>query len=155
MVRWALLRHDLPDSSWHYDWLIDRVSWWHRPGGADRCAGAPDLDPDACDLFAFRVPVRPDIATIDRFDAVRLPDHRRLYLDYEGPLTNNRGSVRRVASGLCTWSQPMPGRLDVHIEPGSSPAPTQAIHWHGRALGPQEPLTAETSWIFTLQTPPG
>jgi hypothetical protein len=29
----------------------------------------------------------------------RLPDHRQLYLDYEGPISNNRGWVKRIASG--------------------------------------------------------
>ncbi len=33
--------------------------------------------------------------------AHRLPDHRRLYLEYEGPVSRNRGQVRRVASGTC------------------------------------------------------
>ena len=28
-----------------------------------------------------------------------LPAHRLLYLDYEGPLTGNRGTVRRVVAG--------------------------------------------------------
>jgi len=28
-----------------------------------------------------------------------LPDHRREYLDYEGPVSSNRGEVRRVAAG--------------------------------------------------------
>ncbi len=28
-----------------------------------------------------------------------LPDHRREYLDYEGPVSNNRGRVARVESG--------------------------------------------------------
>ncbi|MCP4781992.1 MAG: hypothetical protein GY903_05595 [Fuerstiella sp.] len=28
-----------------------------------------------------------------------LPDHRLMYLDYEGPVSNNRGVVIRVASG--------------------------------------------------------
>ena len=27
------------------------------------------------------------------------PDHRRAYLDYEGPIAGDRGSVRRVAAG--------------------------------------------------------
>ena len=31
----------------------------------------------------------------------RLRDHRRLYLDYEGDLTDQRGSVWRVAEGTC------------------------------------------------------
>ena len=31
--------------------------------------------------------------------ATSLPDHRVLYLDYEGPISNDRGSVRRVDRG--------------------------------------------------------
>jgi hypothetical protein len=31
--------------------------------------------------------------------AIRLPDHRMFYLDYEGKLSGNRGIVRRVAEG--------------------------------------------------------
>ena len=31
--------------------------------------------------------------------ARRIGDHRKAYLDYEGPLTRNRGIVRRVDSG--------------------------------------------------------
>lgn len=33
------------------------------------------------------------------FTAIRLADHRLAYLDYEGPLTNDRGSVTRVDRG--------------------------------------------------------
>jgi len=31
----------------------------------------------------------------------RLGDHRRDYLEYEGPLSGDRGFVRRVTSGTC------------------------------------------------------
>lgn len=31
--------------------------------------------------------------------AERLPDHRRIYLDYEGPIGGGRGTVRRIDSG--------------------------------------------------------
>ena len=33
---------------------------------------------------------------------VRLGEHRRDYLDYEGPLTDGRGYVNRIAGGNCT-----------------------------------------------------
>ncbi|WP_164103554.1 DNA polymerase ligase N-terminal domain-containing protein [Candidatus Laterigemmans baculatus] len=33
--------------------------------------------------------------------ATPLPPHRIAYLDYEGPVSENRGSVRRVARGTC------------------------------------------------------
>jgi len=32
---------------------------------------------------------------------LRLRDHRRLYLNYEGDLTGGRGSVQRIAEGTC------------------------------------------------------
>ena len=45
---------------------------------------------------------RSDIWPIDRPTAItRLADHRRAYLDYEGPVSNDRGHVRRVAAGQC------------------------------------------------------
>lgn len=30
-------------------------------------------------------------------------DHRRLYLDYEGPVSSGRGNVRRIDSGPIQW----------------------------------------------------
>lgn len=35
----------------------------------------------------------------------RLDDHRRIYLDYQGPISGNRGWVRRVAAGTCRLRQ--------------------------------------------------
>ena len=49
-------------------------------------------------LAAWRLPVWP------LQQAVRIPrlgDHRRVYLDYQGPLTDQRGSVRRITEGTC------------------------------------------------------
>lgn len=34
-------------------------------------------------------------------EALRQPDHRRLYLEYEGEISGRRGQVRRVAAGEC------------------------------------------------------
>ena len=34
-------------------------------------------------------------------DLTRLREHRRLYLEYEGDLTDQRGTVLRVAEGTC------------------------------------------------------
>jgi DNA polymerase Ligase (LigD) len=39
--------------------------------------------------------------------ARRLPDHRSIYLDYEGEITGNRGTVRRIDAGIyepLVWS---------------------------------------------------
>lgn len=41
-------------------------------------------------------------------EAIQLDDHRLHYLDYEGPVSNNRGEVRRVAAGryeIVQWSE--------------------------------------------------
>lgn len=49
-------------------------------------------------LRAFRSNCWP----IDRPTELRkLPDHRRIYLEYEGPVSGGRGSVHRVAGGEC------------------------------------------------------
>ncbi len=39
----------------------------------------------------------PAEGTTIRFDA--LPDHRLAYLEYEGPVSDNRGSVKQVEAG--------------------------------------------------------
>lgn len=80
MPRAVLLRHDLPDGSSHYDWMIQ------RPG-----------EPDA-PLVTFRVSERID-AGITAFRAERIGDHRAAYLDFEGELSAGRGRVTAVAAG--------------------------------------------------------
>lgn len=78
----VLLRHDGYGPS-HIDLLLER---------------------DDGPLVTFRAPL--GIALLlepgagASFDAERSPDHRRIYLDYEGPVTSDRGTVRRVA----TWT---------------------------------------------------
>ena len=40
--------------------------------------------------------------------AERLPDHRRIYLDYQGPVSGDRGHVQQAAKGTCevvVWSE--------------------------------------------------
>lgn len=79
-MRTVILRHTLPDGSWHHDWLVERagialVPTW-RTGQS-----------------------RPDDASIESFEAQRIGDHRTLYLDYEGEVSGGRGVVERVAAG--------------------------------------------------------
>lgn len=89
MPRAVLLLHRLPDGSEHFDWMIE------PPGEARGALG----------LVTFRV----DKWGGSRFTAERLSDHRREYLDYEGPVSGNRGEVRRVARGEVAWQV-----LDAH-----------------------------------------
>lgn len=78
-MRTVLLRHTLPDGTEHYDWLT-------QP--------APEAP-----LVAFRVIERIDLPACVAFTAQRIPDHRPVYLDYEGEVSGGRGHVTRVATG--------------------------------------------------------
>ena len=75
----VLLRHELEDAGSHFDWMIDP--------GAGR------------GLISFRLSCRFDLGGSEQFEAIRIPDHRRLYLEYEGPISGNRGRVVRLACG--------------------------------------------------------
>lgn len=100
MRRAALLLHRTPDGSSHFDWLIERA------------AGA---DPDERALIAFRTDVRADEAADRTFNGVRITDHRRLYLDFEGALSDSRGHVQRIASGVVESFDEAPTHLSVLI----------------------------------------
>ncbi len=102
MPRAVLLRHDLPDGSSHYDWMIQR-------------AGGPDRP-----LATFRVRDRIDHSKPPEFPAERLADHRAAYLQYEGPVSGDRGQVLRVADGEMTIVEESAGRLVVEGRLGSA-----------------------------------
>lgn len=48
--------------------------------------------------------------------ARRLDDHRRHYLDYEGPVSGGRGSVRRIAQGSYKVREWTAARIAVRLE---------------------------------------
>lgn len=102
MGRTVVLRHDLPDGSHHFDWLIE-------PEGADAGAG----EPDARVLIAWRLARRPDESVGSELAAERLSPHRRVYLEYEGPISGGRGEVTRVAEGLARVYRDTASAFDV------------------------------------------
>src|SRR5262249_60311740 len=51
-------------------------------------------------LRTWRLARPPDAA--GSIHAEELPDHRQAYLDYEGPVSGDRGAVRRLARGEFT-----------------------------------------------------
>lgn len=72
--QWVLLFHSLGNES-HYDLMIR----------------------DGSRLLTWRLVQMPTRgATVS---AERIADHRLLYLDYEGPLSGNRGEVKRIDRG--------------------------------------------------------
>jgi hypothetical protein len=48
--------------------------------------------------------------------AEALGNHRHLYLDYEGPVSGNRGHVHRWDAGSFTGEVDEPDRIVVHLE---------------------------------------
>ena len=88
MPRSVVLRHTLPDGSHHFDWLLE-------PAGT-----AAGRDPEERVLIAWRLPRPPGQSGPQPIEAIRLPPHRRFYLDFEGPIPGNRGTVERVAEGV-------------------------------------------------------
>ena len=83
-LRFVVLRHQgVPQP--HFDLMIETT-----PGGA---------------LMTWRSLDWPITAETQ---LTRLGEHRRDYLEYEGPLSGDRGQVKRVAAGSClaTWLAP-------------------------------------------------
>ena len=78
MLRFVILRHEMPpgrDRGMHFDLMLET-------GGVLRTWSLPEL-PAAGKVV----------------QAKALPDHRLAYLDYEGPVSANRGTVSRVEEG--------------------------------------------------------
>lgn len=80
----VVLLHSVPDGSCHYDWLLSRAD-----------GSGP--------LISWRLAINPRTAGggATAFDAVRMQDHRRVYLEFEGEVSGGRGSVVQVARGEC------------------------------------------------------
>ncbi len=104
--RTVQLLHELPDGTSHVDWMIAR----------DRAGREP--------LISFRLQRRIDeLKPGQRMVAERITDHRPAYLDYEGPVSDERGSVRRLAWGT------------VVSEHCQQSAWNLEIHWQDRGNG--------------------
>ncbi len=96
----VLLRHELADGTSHVDWMI-----------------APDEMDGRELLVTFRVAGRVDELTAGgRLAARRIGDHRRAYLTYEGPVSDARGTVRRLAGGVVVSWQRDPDRWHMEID---------------------------------------
>ncbi|MFG0244094.1 MAG: hypothetical protein ACF8R9_15015 [Phycisphaerales bacterium JB054] len=106
MPRTVVLRHDLSDGSHHYDWLIEPM------GSAASADDDATAHPDRRELIAWRLPEPPHSSAALSMTADRLPPHRRRYLDYEGPVSGNRGSVVRIARGEAEVLSDTPDRFE-------------------------------------------
>jgi hypothetical protein len=89
MPRFAILAHDHPSP--HWDLFLEAgpvLRSWRL---------SVPLDPDS------PVPAEP------------AADHRLRYLDYEGPVSDGRGSVTRIDGGSFHWEADEPDRLTVRL----------------------------------------
>lgn len=89
MPRFAILIHDHPVL--HWDFLLEQGEV----------------------LRAWRLLREPHAGAV--IPAEPLPDHRRIYLDYEGPVSGNRGTVTQWDAGTFEVLAEAPGRLRVKL----------------------------------------
>ena len=92
----VVLLHVLPDGSRHWDLGLDQgesLATWQILDDPARLA-------------------RREVAALP---LRRIADHRRAYLDYEGPVSGNRGSVTRVDRGVYHLLARQPHRWRVRM----------------------------------------
>jgi hypothetical protein len=107
MPRFVLLEHDHPFL--HWDLMLE----------------------DAGSLRTWRLSAPPRAGAVAQ--ATALGNHRLAYLDYEGLVSGNRGSVTRWDRGTYTIVEDAPGRLVVKLQ-GQKVRGT-AILWQEQAEG--------------------
>lgn len=118
----VLLRHTLPDGSWHCDWMLERPA-----DAAERR------------LITFRTHARVDSPAVVGFLAERLDDHRAAYLSYQGEVSGGQGTVRRLASGVCVLAEE------------SATALQATVRWHDGEIRRCRGLRqADGLWIFAI-----
>ncbi len=92
-VRFVVLEHANHDGR-HFDLLIEtdgRLASWK--------SGPP-----------------PEEAADHSLSCARIADHRMIYLDYEGPISGDRGHVRRHDAGVCVIEHVAPNSWQVRFE---------------------------------------
>jgi hypothetical protein len=125
--RFVILRHEMPADSprgSHWDLMLE---------GDER-------------LVTWAFAEEPGSSPTQTAD--RLPDHRKAYLDYEGPVAGGRGIVRRWDHGHCTlesaddsrWMVRLSGnrlhcrlRLEKHSPAGSPDSQRWTCRWEDEA----------------------
>jgi hypothetical protein len=90
MPRFVILEHDHP--ALHWDLMLE--------------------DGDVLRTWRLAAPPRPG----ENVPAGRIADHRKAYLDYEGPVSGGRGTVSRWDAGTYTVVGEGDGWLSVNLE---------------------------------------
>jgi hypothetical protein len=117
MPRFVILTHDWPYP--HWDFLAEA-------GGV---------------LRAWRLLAEPAAGT--DIPAEPIGDHRLLYLDYEGPVSDGRGRVSRWDAGSAEWLADEPDRAEVELRgaklAGRAVVSRTAGGWAFRLTAPAAP----------------
>ncbi|MFN0196428.1 MAG: DNA polymerase ligase N-terminal domain-containing protein [Planctomycetaceae bacterium] len=90
MPRYAILHHDHPVI--HWDLLLEHEDT----------------------LRSWRLVTLPTSGEV--VQAEWIPDHRLLYLDYEGPVSQNRGTVSRWDRGVFEWIRDETDEIEIHVD---------------------------------------
>ncbi|XZE43862.1 hypothetical protein SH467x_003440 [Pirellulaceae bacterium SH467] len=133
MTQFVILRHEYPagnERQDHWDLLLEPP----KPAGE-----APLL---LC--FAIPAPIKDWNGAVVQ----KLPDHRRLYLHYEGPISGDRGLVRRIATGEIEWLAHSPGLVECILRSMHPP-----ILLHDTASTPDDASPTETDDITRASLP--
>ena len=94
-MRYVILRHEnIPQP--HFDLMFEK-----SPGSM---------------LMTWRSPRWP---VVEDTLLTRLSDHRREYLEYEGPVSGDRGNVTRIAQGTYKISRDENDSLHVELDDGT------------------------------------
>ena len=147
-IRWAVLLHQPPGQPAHCDLLLQQPS---RPGlltwRLQRWLASPPSKPPTNHPPHVHEP--PPDAELDAEPAEQLPDHRAVYLDYQGVLSGGRGSVQRIDSGLLLMLDPTPAtvRAKLRSETGRTIALT--------LLRESPPGTHPARWLCYAALLPG
>jgi len=67
-------------------------------------------------LLTWRLECDPTTHAQWPIPARRIADHRRAYLEYEGPISGNRGRVRRIAEGVVHFEKTGQTDLVFHLD---------------------------------------
>jgi hypothetical protein len=113
MPRFALLRHELPVGARepsHWDLMLD----------------------DGDILLTWRLMELPTERG-EPVAAVKLADHRREYLSYEGPVSGGRGEVRRADEGEFAWVLREAERVEIDAS-GELLGGCVVLEWAGGAV---------------------
>jgi hypothetical protein len=98
MPRFVLLFHDCPPSyerPSHWDFMLEQDALLRTWAISE----LPAAWHAACEKVASSQQTKLPGATGDTVEARALGDHRLAYLDFEGPLSGNRGRVVRIDAG--------------------------------------------------------